>query len=245
MKRKALSEIDDLHIENTEHKVEDKLSMVHDCQAKTDFPQEVRYDLCSTGSNIHISDDDNRQDETKESKIIVWSKCILRKLRSVVDVSLLKNPLFVAYGVFLSIGMSTCASLYNACIAGMVQERGFTREQMALLLSLSGAIGGLAKIVAGFVFDLRVVRPFRVHVFVAGCAIIATSILSVPLISGTTALYTVWLTYSIVTSFIGSQGSVVMVDLVGLKKHANGLGLSMPFRGIGILMGPPLGGRYY
>ena len=69
--------------------------------------------------------------------------------------------------------------------------------------------------------------------------------LCVPAVRGVAGLFGVWLTFSTLTAFIGSQDSVVVVDVVGLARHSSALGISMPFRGIGILMGPPLGGMWH
>ncbi|VDI56214.1 MFS transporter, MCP family, solute carrier family 16 (monocarboxylic acid transporters), member 12 [Mytilus galloprovincialis] len=100
----------------------------------------------------------------------------------------------------------------------------------------------LAKIIAGFIYDCRLVRPYRVYFFNALMFGQVTVSFVIPSVKTFTQLAIACALYGMFSGLYTAQKSVVIVDILGRDKLKYSYGILMMFQGIGVLLGPPLSG---
>ena len=65
----------------------------------------------------------------------------------------------------------------------------------------------------------------------------------IPVTSGAPMFAIMWILNQINMSVLNTQDSVILNDLVPRKRYASAIGLSRFFRGLGVLVGPIVGGE--
>ena len=173
------------------------------------------------------------------------SPSVLSRICLVFHLNLFKNVGFCAY-VLLVFALSLNLSTVGVCIASILKEANFTQAQIALLISLMmGGVSLISRPISGIILDLKVVRLHRK--FSIGITSFAMSIctLLAPTASSTVAIFTIWLCNGFLSSAFTTQEQIILPDIVGVSRQPSALGLSAVFRGIGILIGPTLGGNSF
>ncbi|XP_001950241.2 uncharacterized protein LOC100161575 [Acyrthosiphon pisum] len=160
-------------------------------------------------------------------------------IKTLLDFSLLKDPVFILYTIsnFLtSIGFNI-PYLYLVPQAGMI---GIASKHSSYLLALLGIANTLGRIILGFISDKPWINRLMVYnlcLTVCGIATMlstyCTDILSL-------SLYTI-VFGSTIGAYVGLT-SVILVDLLGLDKLTNAFGILLMFQGIASLVGPPIAG---
>ncbi|VDI09431.1 MFS transporter, MCP family, solute carrier family 16 (monocarboxylic acid transporters), member 14 [Mytilus galloprovincialis] len=105
-----------------------------------------------------------------------------------------------------------------------------------------GICDGLGRIISGFLFDRKCIKPIRCYIYNAALFCLGVTTMFIPLVRNTTQFGIVC---AILGLFLGngvSQQSVVIVDILGEENLSCGFGILILFQGIGTFIGPPLSG---
>lgn len=162
-----------------------------------------------------------------------------RSLRTMMDFSLLSNPVFLIYGASCFLCM-TGFFVPFIFLPDMALDFGMARSQAAFLISIIGIANTVARVAAGWVSD----QPWADCLVVNNIALI--------LGGGATMLcpfctsYALLATYSFVfgcciAAFV-SLRSIIMVDLMGIDKLTNAFGLVTMCQGLSAFIGAPIAG---
>ncbi|ALC43494.1 CG13907 [Drosophila busckii] len=172
--------------------------------------------------------------------------CIPDSVKSVVntmlDVSLLRDPVFMLMGVSNIFGM---AGLYVPFVylVDAAKEHGIAKNDAAMLLSVIGITNTVGRVVCGWVADLPQVNSLLLNNI---CLLISTvAVTLTPLCYSYSAYIAMSIAFGIAISGYISLTSIILVDLLGLDKLTNAFGLLILFRGFAALLGTPLAGAIY
>ncbi|CAH1141987.1 unnamed protein product [Phyllotreta striolata] len=163
-------------------------------------------------------------------------------LSQMLDVSLLKNPVFVLIGISNLFGM---AGLYIPFVylVECAKKDGIEASRASFLLSIIGITNTVGRLVCGYIADFPQVNALFVN---NCCLIVSTTAVALTPFCHTYALYvTVAIFFGIAVSGYISLTSIILVDLLGLEKLTNAFGLLILFRGAAAIVGSPLAGALY
>lgn len=163
-------------------------------------------------------------------------------LREMLDLSLLKDPIFIIFTISnfcTSIGFS----VPYVYIVAQAEKQGISANYSSYLLSVIGIANTVGRIILGYLSD----KPWVNRLWVYNLCLTACGISTV-----LSAFCYDFLTFSIYASTYGftigayvGLTSVILVDLLGLNKLTNAFGLLLLFQGIASLLGPPIAGWLY
>merc|ERR1719259_1553710 len=156
--------------------------------------------------------------------------------------SVLRNPLFLCVGVsqaVANIGMS----IMFTYLPDVTVLRGFPKAKSNLLLSIVAITNTLGRIVVGLITDL----PWVDSLMTSNTCILLLGLatLFVPFFSSYSGLVVMALLFGFGAAGMISMGSIVMVDVMGLKSLNVSFGCLAFFKGFGILVGAPIGGLMF
>ncbi|KAM8709842.1 hypothetical protein ACLKA7_016619 [Drosophila subpalustris] len=163
-------------------------------------------------------------------------------VNTMLDVSLLKDPVFMLMGVSNIFGM---AGLYVPFVylVDAAKEHGIAKNDAAMLLSIIGITNTVGRVVCGWVADLPQVNSLLLNNI---CLLISTvAVTLTPLCYSYGAYIVMSIAFGIAISGYISLTSIILVDLLGLDKLTNAFGLLILFRGFAALLGTPLAGAIY
>ncbi|XP_059162392.1 monocarboxylate transporter 12-like [Physella acuta] len=154
---------------------------------------------------------------------------------------LLKNIPFLIFCIsntFFLIAFKTAFTFLPA----MALSKGLSKQQAALVLTITGALDTFGRMALGFILDIRVCRPFRPYIFNLLLFLIAGASFLVPSLNSFASFVVVSSVYGTLTGAFISQKMVVLVDILGREVMASSLGINKVFQGVGTLIGPPFAG---
>ncbi|KAL3278725.1 hypothetical protein HHI36_016255 [Cryptolaemus montrouzieri] len=160
-------------------------------------------------------------------------------LSQMMDVSLLKNPVFSCIGISNFFGM---AGLYVPFVylVDCAKAQGIDPNQASFLLSIIGITNTIGRVACGYFADFPQVDALLVNNI---CLIISTiSVALVPLSKSYLSYVAISIFFGIAVSGYISLTSIILVDLLGLDKLTNAFGLLILFRGAAAIVGSPLAG---
>ncbi|TDG48497.1 hypothetical protein AWZ03_005041 [Drosophila navojoa] len=163
-------------------------------------------------------------------------------VNTMLDVSLLKDPVFMLMGVSNIFGM---AGLYVPFVylVDAAKEHGIAKNDAAMLLSIIGITNTVGRVLCGWVADLPQVNSLLLNNI---CLLISTvAVTLTPLCYSYGAYIAMSVAFGIAISGYISLTSIILVDLLGLDKLTNAFGLLILFRGFAALLGTPLAGLIY
>ncbi|XP_017781840.1 PREDICTED: monocarboxylate transporter 3 isoform X2 [Nicrophorus vespilloides] len=163
-------------------------------------------------------------------------------LGQMMDVSLLKNPVFMLIGISNLFGM---AGLYVPFVflVNAAKLDGIDTNSASFLLSIIGITNTVGRIACGFFADFPQVNALFVNNI---CLVISTIAVAVtPLCHTYGAYITMSIFFGLAISGYISLTSIILVDLLGLDKLTNAFGLLILFRGAAAIVGTPLAGALY
>ncbi|EDW73104.1 uncharacterized protein Dwil_GK16821 [Drosophila willistoni] len=163
-------------------------------------------------------------------------------VNTMLDVSLLKDPVFMLIGVSNIFGM---AGLYVPFVylVDAAKEHGIAKNDAALLLSYIGITNTIGRVLCGWVADLPQVNSLLLN---NCCLVVSTiAVTLTPLCYSYTSYIVMSIFFGIAISGYISLTSIILVDLLGLDKLTNAFGLLILFRGFAALIGTPLAGAIY
>ena len=172
----------------------------------------------------------------KESKHL--KKALLKKVT--FDFSILKKSSFLCF-CFSNILVNTGTGIYLLHLPSYAKTIGFTSSDIGIVLTIYGVSNVVGKIVYSFIGQLPsidVTMTYTISLTATGvCIILAPVFLTrvgMMLLPGLVGFF-----YCVT----GALLAVVIFRLVGNNRFAEGVGLAMPFKASGNLLGGPLAGK--
>ncbi|XP_017486477.1 PREDICTED: monocarboxylate transporter 4 [Rhagoletis zephyria] len=161
---------------------------------------------------------------------------------TMLDVSLLKDPVFMLIGISNVFGM---AGLYVPFVylVDAAKKDGIEDSSASFLLSIIGITNTFGRVICGYVADFPSVDSLLLNNV---CLLVSTVAVSLtPLCSSYGAYVTMSIFFGAAISGYISLTSIILVDLLGLDKLTNAFGLLILFRGFAAIIGSPLAGAVY
>ena len=157
--------------------------------------------------------------------------------------ALLRDPAFL--GLCFSIGVFTAAfKAVFAFLPALAQSCGLTSSQAVFILSISGAVDTVGRILFGFLLDRSFVRKRRLAVYCCLLFLLAVVSASMPSLGGNfVGLCVTSSLFGLLAGVLASQKSVICVDLLGAERMPNAFGILLLFQAIGMGLGPLLFGK--
>lgn len=160
-------------------------------------------------------------------------------LASMMDVSLLKDPVFMLIGISNFFGMMGLYVPFFYLVQAAT-ENNVDSTSASYLLSVIGITNTVGRVVCGFVADLPWVDSLLLNNL---CLVVSTlAVGSTPLCSSYAGYMVMSIFFGIAISGYISLTSIILVDLLGLDKLTNAFGLLILFRGAAAIVGSPLAG---
>ncbi|XP_055602325.1 uncharacterized protein LOC129751075 isoform X2 [Uranotaenia lowii] len=163
-------------------------------------------------------------------------------LGAMMDVSLLKDPVFMMIGISNIFGM---AGLYVPFVylVDAAKLDGIEQNSASFLISIIGITNTVARIVCGYVADFPKVDALFMNNI---CLLISTfSVGLTPFCHSYASYVAMAISFGIAVAGYISLTSIILVDLLGLDKLTNAFGLLILFRGAATIVGSPLAGALY
>ncbi|XP_066138373.1 monocarboxylate transporter 14 isoform X1 [Euwallacea fornicatus] len=160
-------------------------------------------------------------------------------LSQMMDMSLLKNPVFMFIAVSNLFGM---AGLYVPFVylADCAKSNGVNDTYASLLISIIGITNTVGRVACGYFADFPQVNALMVNNI---CLVISTiAVAATPLCHSYASYVVMAIAFGIAVSGYISLTSIILVDLLGLDKLTNAFGLLILFRGAAAIVGSPLAG---
>ena len=133
-------------------------------------------------------------------------------------------------------------SMYMLLLPSYVLELDYTKQDVALVLSIFGIGNSVGKIVYSFVAQLQCTNATLLYT--SSLALSGLWILVSPLFISAAGRFTLPGVIGFLYSVTGALVAMVIFSIVGDDRFADGVGLSMPFKALGNLIGGPLGGEF-
>ncbi|XP_034952770.1 monocarboxylate transporter 12 isoform X2 [Chelonus insularis] len=163
-------------------------------------------------------------------------------LATMMDMSLLKNPVFLMIGISNVFGMAGLYVPFVYLVDAAVQD-GIDKNEASFLLSIIGITNTVGRVICGFVADFPQVDSLLLNNI---CLAVSTiSVALTPLCHTYYAYITMSIFFGTAISGYISLTSIILVDLLGLDKLTNAFGLLILFRGAAAIIGSPLAGSVY
>ncbi|XP_019891926.1 monocarboxylate transporter 4 [Musca domestica] len=163
-------------------------------------------------------------------------------INNMLDVSLLKDPVFMMIGLSNIFGM---AGLYVPFVylVDATKAAGIDADSASFLISIIGITNTFGRIVCGYVADFPSVNSlFLNNVCLLVCTV---AVVLTPLCASYGSYVTMSVFFGLAVSGYISLTSIILVDLLGLDKLTNAFGLLILFRGFAAIIGSPLAGAVY
>lgn len=160
-----------------------------------------------------------------------------------MDVSLLKDPVFMMIGISNVFGM---AGLYVPFVylVDMAKQSGIEAGQASFLISIIGITNTFGRVICGYVADF----PWVDSLFLNNICLVVCTIavaLTPACVGSYGAFVAMCIFFGAAVSGYISLTSIILVDLLGLDKLTNAFGLLILFRGAAAIVGSPLAGAVY
>ncbi|XP_026474102.1 monocarboxylate transporter 14 isoform X2 [Ctenocephalides felis] len=163
-------------------------------------------------------------------------------LATMMDFSLLKDPVFMLIGISNVFGMAGLYVPFVYLVDAAVLD-GIEQNSASFLLSIIGITNTVGRVACGYVADFPWVNSLLLNNI---CLVISTlAVAATPLCHTYTAYIIMSVFFGVAISGYISLTSIILVDLLGLDKLTNAFGLLILFRGAAAIIGSPLAGAVY
>lgn len=174
---------------------------------------------------------------TKDIKIVQHSQ----KNRTIFNYRVLTDPIFTLFCVAMTFATANRVLHFIPSIA---VSKGITDIEAASLLSINGVVETVFHIVSGFLLDFKHLKRHRLLVFTLMLFGIAVFVFSFAHIQNFSTFAITMCFHGVLSGSLASQKSVVLVDILGVENLSEGNGILTFFRGVGVIFGPPLAGKF-
>jgi MFS family permease len=156
-----------------------------------------------------------------------------------VDVSLLKNPVFLFVAISNIFGMLGFYVPFVYLIDSAV-NKGIEKDQAAFLLSIIGITNTIGRVLSGVISDLPQVSALLMNNL---CLLLSGICIAIVPFCGSYGAYVgMAVFFGLFVSGYVSLTSIMLVELLGLENLTNAFGLLILFRGAASIVGSPLAG---
>ncbi|XP_043503784.1 monocarboxylate transporter 3 isoform X2 [Polistes fuscatus] len=163
-------------------------------------------------------------------------------LATMMDVSLLKDPVFLLIGISNVFGMAGLYVPFVYLVDAAILD-GIESNSASFLLSIIGITNTVGRVACGYVADFPQVDSLLLNNV---CLIISTlAVAATPFCHSYASYIAMSIFFGIAISGYISLTSIILVDLLGLDKLTNAFGLLILFRGAAAIVGSPLAGAVY
>ncbi|XP_015179822.1 PREDICTED: monocarboxylate transporter 3-like isoform X2 [Polistes dominula] len=163
-------------------------------------------------------------------------------LGTMMDVSLLKDPVFLLIGISNVFGMAGLYVPFVYLVDAAILD-GIESNSASFLLSIIGITNTVGRVACGYVADFPQVDSLLLNNI---CLIISTlAVAATPFCHSYASYIAMSIFFGIAISGYISLTSIILVDLLGLDKLTNAFGLLILFRGAAAIVGSPLAGAVY
>lgn len=165
---------------------------------------------------------------------------IVQRRKACFQTSVLRKSTFL-FLCFSNLLCNMGIGIYFLLLPSFVLELGFTKNAVALTLSIFGICNSAGKVFFSFVGQHPASNQTVLYCF----PLILTGVLVIlsTLFRTSPGLFILPGMIGFFFSVTGALISIVVFNIVGDKRFADGIGLSMPFKALGNLAGGPLGGE--
>ncbi|ELU15285.1 hypothetical protein CAPTEDRAFT_171191 [Capitella teleta] len=169
-------------------------------------------------------------------------KDLFKEVSKSMDVSVLKNPVFVVYGVSCILCMKGFFVPFIYLVDKAV-ETGYSKTHAAMLLSMLGITNTVGRVVAGWVSD----RPWADCLLINNVALIVggLSTMAVPFLDEYWMLVAYATVFGLCIAAFVSLRSVILVDLIGIQRLTSSFGILVMCQGISSFVGAPIAGSLF
>ncbi|KAK0397538.1 hypothetical protein QR680_002162 [Steinernema hermaphroditum] len=187
-------------------------------------------------------------EELEELDFVDDSKCkcipyvIRNAFSEMIDLELLKEPVMLLLTISNILGMLGFYVPFMFVIS-MATEKGLSKSDAALLLSIIGITNTFGRVIFGWVAD----RGWMSALTINNLSLISCGILTClcPFLPGFAGLCGYAILFGFIISAYICLTSIVLSDLLGLERLTNSFGLLVVGRGIASLLGTPIAGIVY
>ena len=189
----------------------------------------ITFNMCACATFMH-----------QRSEVDLHRKAPKRK--SYFQTSVFRKSSFLAL-CFSNLLCNTGIGIYFLLLPTYVLELGFTKKDIALILSIFGISNSAGKIFFSVLGQHPISNAtvlYSVFLILSGVCVVLS-----PLFRTSPSVFICPGLIGFFYSVTGALISIVVFNIVGDKRFADGIGLSMPFKALGNLVGGPLGGTLY
>lgn len=160
------------------------------------------------------------------------------------DFSLLKDMRYCAFCVAILFFTLAFQSGF-VFLPAFAKQIGASDFEAAYTVVISGLCDGVGRLIAGFLFDTKYIKPYRVYIYNFMMLMMGVLSFCIPSATNFVQLACMCAVYGFIVGMYVSQKSVIIVDLLGPEKLSHSFGILLLFQGIGTFIGPPFTGMYY
>uniref|UniRef100_A0A182N5C0 Major facilitator superfamily (MFS) profile domain-containing protein n=1 Tax=Anopheles dirus TaxID=7168 RepID=A0A182N5C0_9DIPT len=183
-----------------------------------------------------------REEQYDLCPCLVLPESFKNAIGAMMDVSLLRDPVFMMIGVSNIFGMAGLYVPFVYLVDAAVLD-GIEQNSASFLISIIGITNTVGRIVCGYVADFPSVDALFLNNI---CLVISTVAVALTPFCHTYAAYVAMaIAFGIAIAGYISLTSIILVDLLGLDKLTNAFGLLILFRGAATIVGSPLAGALY
>ena len=170
------------------------------------------------------------------------SKPRWQSMKHALGLNLLRKPVLVHLLIVIAL-IQTMFAIVSIYISGLAMERtNMSANEIATCLSI-GAFSEFSKILIGFCFDRKIVRPYRMYLYCIGSIGTALIVILLTFTSDMITFTICYAGYSVVHSGTHGQNVTMLGDMITMEELPKAISLSRTIMGISQLLLPPIVGR--
>ncbi|XP_069128571.1 monocarboxylate transporter 13-like isoform X1 [Argopecten irradians] len=187
----------------------------------------------------HLSKPISNKRHTLCDNCVHCCKSVNKYTRKLLDI--LGNYRYLSFCVAIVMFSIAFQSAY-AFIPLYSTQIGITDQDSTYIIAVTILADGLGRIGIGALLDMGCVKQHRIMLYSISLLLVGAVSLILPSTRTLAELLVVCSIYGVLMGGIISQKSVIVVDILGIKKLADAFGLLSFFQGIGVFVGPPITG---
>ncbi|XP_076093526.1 monocarboxylate transporter 12-like isoform X1 [Mytilus galloprovincialis] len=164
-----------------------------------------------------------------------------RTKKKLFEFSLLKDFRFTCFCIAILLFTLAFQSAF-VFLPAYVKQVGGNDTKAAFSIVIAGVFDGIGRILSGFILDMKKIKPYRIYIYNSIMFIIGGVSFVIPNLTDFVSIAIACGVYGVLVGSYISQKSVVIVDLLGPAKLTYSFGIMILFQGIGMLIGPTIGG---
>ncbi|CAD5112603.1 DgyrCDS1816 [Dimorphilus gyrociliatus] len=154
-----------------------------------------------------------------------------------IDYRMLKEFTFIYYALSLAFFTSSYQPA-QMLLPSMAIDKGFSKHEGAMLLSVVGIADMVSRFLTGFIYDSRLLKNYKPQLFVIAMILSSVSQYVWGLSHNYPCLIAMSVVHGLFNGSVVSQRSVIAAELLGIERLSNSFGLSMAFQGTALMIGP-------